>query len=240
MDRRGFLARNFAPVFFLGTTLAIGACGRQITPDPPTLGAGGAPSGFMSITFDVAGQLDFSDYQYWVVFNTTGTNGQTPTTIPWNNNWAGYSFAIEVGGAAGVGTDANVYQFVRSSKASGAQPSPLPVQTTPTLLQYNPDSNGAGTQFTVVFSRSLFRGILATPAPIGQIWLFNAFTTQANAQNEMQFVDSLGRGGITDPQWPSPQLDVSEAFDTTFTALNSGNQIAPSAQITQITLGNNP
>jgi hypothetical protein len=239
MDRRSFVSKNLAPLFFLGTTLAVGACGRQITPDPPNLGAGGAPPGFMSITFDVAGQMNFSNYQYWVVFNTTGTNGQTPSTFPSNNNWAGFAFAIEVGGAAGSGTSANAYEFQKNSN-SHIPPNLGPLGTTPALMQYNPDSNGTGTEFTVIFSRSIFRGDLATPAPVGQIWLFNAFTTQANTQGQWQCMDSMGNGGPIGPQYVSPTLNVSQSFDTTFYARYSDAQMDQGAQITQITLGNNP
>jgi hypothetical protein len=245
--------------------LIVAACGRQVTPNPPGLGAGGAPPGFMSITFDVAGQLNFSSYQYWLVFNTTGTNGQTPSTQPQFNNWAGYSYAIEVGGTAGVGTYANAYQFVRNANPV-IPPYAYPLIVPPTLLQYNANSNGAGTEFTVIFSRSIFKGIFASaspsptasptpttrpsgvpsstpspsPPPAAQLWLFNAFTTQANTQNQWQFIDSMGVGGPTNPQFVSPTLNVSQSFDNPYYATFSGTQMDPAAQITQITLGNNP
>lgn len=242
----------------------VAACGRQVTPNPPGLGAGGAPPGFMSITFDVAGQLNFSSYDYWLVFNTDGTNGQTPSTQPQFNNWAGYSFAIEVGGTAGAGTYANAYQFVKNSNPA-IPPYAQVLGTTPTLLQYNPNSNGGGTEFTVIFSRSIFRGIFVSPTPSPTptpkttptpkssgspsptpsptaaplIWRFNAFTTQAS-QGNWVFLDSLGTGGPTNPQFVSPAINVATSFDNPYYATYSGVQMDPAAQITQITLGNNP
>jgi hypothetical protein len=259
------MTRKIGFVSVVVMALIVAACGRQVTPNPPGLGAGGALPGFMSITFDVAGQLNFSSYQYWIVFNTAA-NGQTPSTLPQNNNWAGYSYAIEVGGAAGVGTAANAYQFVRSSNPV-VPPQTCPLIVPPTLLQYNANSNGAGTEFTILFSRSIFSGAgcstappsptpsptptattkptgsptaSPTPSPAPRIWLFNAFTTQANTQNQWVFIDSMGVGGPTNPQFVSPALNVSQSFDNPYYATFSGAQMDPAAQITQLTLGNNP
>src|SRR5215469_5009017 len=87
--------------FFLATVaIALMACGRQVTPNPPGLGAGGANSGFMVVKFDVAAPFDFSTYQYWVVFNTTA-NGLSPDTNPLRNNWAAFSDGVVVQGAGG-------------------------------------------------------------------------------------------------------------------------------------------
>jgi len=62
-------------LFGFGAVLGLiisASCGRQVTPNPPGLGAGGAPPGYLVIKFDVAAPLNFSTYQYWIVFNTTG------------------------------------------------------------------------------------------------------------------------------------------------------------------------
>src|SRR5215469_11766442 len=75
------MIRRFGFAFVLVAALMVVACGRQVTPNPPGLGAGGANPGFMTIKFDVAAPFDFSTYQYWVVFNTSG-NGLSPDTQP--------------------------------------------------------------------------------------------------------------------------------------------------------------
>src|SRR5215469_3803536 len=84
----------------LVTAFMVVACGRQVTPNPPGLGAGGANPGFMVVKLDVNAPFDFSSYQYWVVFNTTG-NGLSPDTNPARNNYAAFSDAVQVGGAGG-------------------------------------------------------------------------------------------------------------------------------------------
>ena len=84
---------RFSFLGVLAIAVLITACGRQVTPNPAGLGAGGAPPGFMAVTFDVGGPLNFSTYQYMIVLNTTGS-GVTPSTDTLQTNWNGYSFAI--------------------------------------------------------------------------------------------------------------------------------------------------
>jgi hypothetical protein len=196
--------------------VTVAACGKQISPNPPGLGAGGVSPGFMSIKFDVAGQLNFSNYQYWVAFNTSG-NGLTPLTNTVQTNWAAYSAAIEVGGNGGA-TFAGPVQYIKGVNPSA--PAFLRIITTPQQFQYVPDSNGSATEFQVTFSRSVFNPISRSPSPspspVSNIWLFNAFTTQATSQNELLFIDSMGFGGNTDTSFQSPQLDINTCFDEVF------------------------
>ena len=239
---------GFSLVFV--TALILAACGKQVTPDPPGLGAGGANPGFMVVKFDVAAPFDFSTYQYWVVFNTSG-NGLSPDTNPFRNNWAAYSDAIEVGGTAnGAGTYATPYQFIRSSINPGAPPAPQKIGTTANQLQYVANSNGSGTEFTVTFQRAIFinhatptPGPTPTPAtsptPYAKGWTFNAFVTQANAQNQWIFVNSMGVGGATDTTWVSPPLPICTSFDRVVNARSGYNQIPQSAQIITVELANN-
>src|SRR5215469_4559656 len=69
---------------------AVIGCGRQITPNPPGLGSGGATRGYMVVTLDVAAPFDFTNYQYWIVFDTSG-NGLTPLTNPTQNCFSAFS-----------------------------------------------------------------------------------------------------------------------------------------------------
>lgn len=201
----------------------------------------------MSITFDVVGTMDFSQFSYLVVFNTSG-NGQCPGTNTLQSNWAGWSFAIIAGPAGPFGTSAGPVQFIRSNVNQHIPPAFHPLGTTPALFQYNPNSNGSGSEFTVIFSRSIFtQAPVPSPAPssspVANTWLFNAFTATGTG-GSMQFADSLGAGGPNPngPQWPCGQnpLHTRQAFDNTYTALYTGAQINQSAQITTITIGNNP
>ncbi len=195
----------------------------------------------MSVKFDVAAQFNFSSYQYWVVFNTSG-NGLTPDTHPFQSNWAAYSGALEIAGAGGA-TFARAIQFVKNSNPH-IPPAFVPVITTPQQFQYTANSNGTGTELTIIFQRSIFNSIIQSPAPsptpLANNWLFNAFTTQANNQNQLVYIDSMGAGGPVDPQYNSPTLPTLQCFDDPLYALSSGLQIDPPAQIVSVEIANNP
>ena len=136
----------------------------QVTPNPIGIGPGGAPEGYMSVFFDVAQPFNFSNYQYWIIFNTSG-NKLTPDTQPMNSNWA-YSEGIEVAGNGGSAF-ARAVQFVKNPFNPHIPPAFLTIQTTPQQLQLNANSNGSGTEFNVIFQRSVFLGPLSSPAPSG-------------------------------------------------------------------------
>jgi len=171
------------------------------------LGAGGAPPGFMVVKFDVNAPFNFSSYEYLVVFNTTN-NGLTPLTNPFQNNWAAFSDAIVVGGIGG-GTFANAYQFIKNPTNPAIPPVWQNLHAGPVQIQYIPNSNGTGTEFSVLFQRAIFKN-LATPTPgpgptpkttappYSQQWTFNAFVAQANPTGQLIFLDSMGPGGATD------------------------------------------
>jgi hypothetical protein len=103
---------SFSFVLMLTTAFIVVACGRQVTPNPPGLGAGGAPPGYLAIHYDVYAPFNFSSYQYMIVFNTTGTT-VTPSTDAVQTNWAGYSFALVALGTAGT-SNAKAVRFLRN------------------------------------------------------------------------------------------------------------------------------
>ncbi len=226
----------------LVTAFIIVACGKQVTPNPPGLGAGGALPGYMSVKFDIAGQFNFSSYQYWTVFNTTG-NGLTPLTNPQQTNWGAYSSSLFSGGTGGA-TYATAIQFVKNQNPA-IPPAFVRLITTPQNFQYIPNSNGTGSEYQITFQRSIFNPINApsspSPPPVSHVWLFNAFTTQATAQNQLVFLDSMGSGGATDTSFVSPQLDIDTCFDQTFYKQQDINPPSdPAAQIVSIEIANNP
>jgi len=193
----------------------------------------------MAIHFDVQAPFNFSTYQYMVVLNTTGS-GKTPSTDTLQTNWAGYSFALIALGNGGT-SYAEPVQFVTNSNPH-IPPSWLRLGTTPQQFQYNADSNGSGTEFSLVFQRSILKGI-ASPSPSptaspSNLWTFNAFVTQASNGGPWYFLDSMGAGGPIDPQFVSPTLCVTEPFDQTFYGLYTPSD--PTAQIISIEISNNP
>jgi hypothetical protein len=220
------------------TAVIIVACGRQVTPNPVGIGPGGAPAGYMTIFFDVASPFNFSNYQYWVIFDTAGDE-QTPSTQPFDNNWAGYSAGIEVFGNGGS-TSAQPVQFIKEPSKPHSIPQFKTLPFTPQTFIYNANSNGSGTEFSVTFQRSIFLGLLPNPPPLAVNWTYNAFTTQANVFGQLIFDDSMGAGGKNFPQYSSPVLSTYQCFDRTFYALSSGLQMDPASQIESVEIANNP
>jgi hypothetical protein len=138
------------------------SCGRQVTPNREGSNVSNLNSGFMSCKFDVNGPFNFQSYNYAMVFNTSGTT-ITPVALGSNNAYAGYSFAIIVGNTSG-GVQANAYQFVRPNNNQNTAPIVVQLVTTPGQLQLYTNTNGQGTEFTVIFQRSIVNGI-TTPSP---------------------------------------------------------------------------
>jgi hypothetical protein len=192
----------------------------------------------MAIHFDVEAPFNFSTYQYMIVFNTSGT-GVTPSTDTLQTNWAGYSFALLALGNGGTAY-AEPVQFLHNQNPH-IPPAWLKLGSTPQQFSFNPNSNGSGTEFSMLAQKVIFRGASPSPsASPSDIWAFNAFTTQASVGGggTWTFVDSLGPGGPIDPQFVSPKLCMTEPFDNTYTAYYTAPD--PAAQIVSVELSNNP
>lgn len=229
--------QRVAFVSIIVAAVGVAACGRQVTPNPPGLGPGGAPPGYIGVFFNVAGTLNFSSYRYIVVFNTTG-DGRTPSTDTLQTNWDGYSYAIAALGN-GFATFAQAVQFRRSTINPHIPPVWFPLHTTPQLFSFNLNANGTGTEFSVLAQRRIFSSPGPSPSPTSNVWTFNGFVAQVNGSGEWLFNDSMGAGGPTDPQWVSPKLCMTEPFDTVFNSLGFVPP-DPSSQITTIEIANNP
>lgn len=237
------MIRKLSFGFVVVTAFIVAACGRQVTPNPPGLGPGGAPPGYIAVHFDVEAPFNFSNYQYMIVFNTTGS-GVTPSTDTLQTNWAGYSFALLALGVGGT-TYAEPVQLLHNQNPH-VPPAWLVLHPTPQQFSFNPNSNGSGTEFSMLAQKLIFKGI-STPGPSPSpsatppsIWTFNAFTTQASVGGggTWTFIDSLGPGGPVDPQFVSPKLCMTEPFDNTYTAYFTPSD--PSAQIVSVEISNNP
>jgi hypothetical protein len=223
--------------FIVVTAFIVAACGRQVTPNPPGLGPGGTPPGYIAVFFNTAGAFNFGNYQYIVVFNTTG-DGRTPSTDTFQTNWDGYSYALVALGN-GLSTFAEPVQFRRSTQNPHIPPVWFVLHTTPQLFSYNLNANGTQTEFSILAQKRVLSSPAPSPSPTSNTWTFNAFTTQANNQGTWTFFDSMGAGGPVDPQFVSPQLNMLTCFDNTYYALNQ-NVSDPSAQIVSIEIANNP
>jgi hypothetical protein len=179
--------------------------------------------GYMKVSFEVAAPLQFSKYQYAVIFNTTGS-GKTPES----NSWAGYSFALQTNRQSGE-PSAEAVAFVRSRNPH-VPPAQFVIGTTPRQFTFTAYSNGAKTQFTILFQRSIFDAFERREK--SSAWLFNAFSNSKNG-----FVDSMGSCGSC---FVSPKLSVDQAFDKTIMASKKPKGIEPSAKIVSVEFANNP
>jgi len=261
------MIRRLGFVSLLVTALIVSACGRQVTPNRAGTSASGLAPGFMSVKFRVASGFNFTQNSYAVVFNTSNTspsNAVTPVAQASNNNYAGYSFAIIVGGQNGTVT-AQAYYFYRPSGTSQT-PVLYPISATPQQLILTNNSNGLGTEFTVVFSTNIANFSLTTTptpsaspstsptstpgtssgsgVPVTQYWTYNFFTVSGSVAQgvpagSLQILDSLGSNGGTDASYQSTVLDINTVFDTTFQTLVGVHPSSGDA-ITGGEIANNP
>ncbi|HZV76810.1 MAG TPA: hypothetical protein VFF63_03505 [Candidatus Babeliales bacterium] len=227
---------SFGFIVVLVTAFIVAACGRQVTPNPPGLGPGGTPPGYLAIFFDTEAPFNFSNYQYMVIFNTTGSD-ITPSTDTIQTNWAGYSFALIALGN-GISSYAEPVYFERNSNPHIA-PAWLRLGTTPQTFSYNLNNNGTGTEFSILAQRRLFDyNPSPSPSPPSNLWTFNAVVTQAQPGGTWLFYDSMGPGGPIDPQFVSPVLCMTQQFDNTYYAYYTPPD--PAAQIVTLEIANNP
>jgi hypothetical protein len=224
------------------TVVAICACGRQVTPNPPGLGPGGAPPGYIAFFFNTEAAFNFSQYQYMIVLNTSGSR-VTPSTDTWQTNWAGYVFDLIATGN-GIESSAKPYYLQHNSNPHIA-PGWYFLGTTPQLFSYNLNDNGTGTEFSILAQRRIFDyNPSPSPSPSStpsNLWTFNAFVAVAQSGGgNWYFYDSMGAGGPTDPQYASPSLCMTEPFDQTFFPQGTFAPGDPAAQIVSIEIANNP
>jgi len=117
----------------------------------------------MSVKFNVQTGFNFSADSYAIVFDTSGS-GVTPLPVTLANNYSGYSIAIVVGGVNGA-IGATAYYYYRPTNTSQI-PVLYPINPTPQQLIFTPNSNGQGTQFTVIFSTIIASfNVTTTPTP---------------------------------------------------------------------------
>lgn len=117
----------------------------------------------MLIRYNIQGTFDFTDYSYAIVFNTSGTGGTPYANTQFQGGFLNYSFGWFIGGAFGSVQSPPVllqyYLTPGSTTNVGTQQIVVPLQFATLTL----NSNGQNSQFTLLFSRSLF-----DRPPIGQ------------------------------------------------------------------------
>jgi hypothetical protein len=121
----------------------------------------------MQAKFRVQSTFLFNTYSYVMVFNTNGNPNApvTPLASGTYNGYKGYSFAISVTAIGGaLNTTAYIFQ-APSTNPTGA-PFVFPILTAPQQLQSTYNSNGLGTEFSILFETLLAQSLAqTTPTP---------------------------------------------------------------------------
>lgn len=120
----------------------------------------------MLIRFNVQQAMDFTNYTYAIVFNTSGVGGTPYANTQFQGGFLNYSYGWFVGGAFGTvqSPPVLVQYYVTPGNASQASTQQIVVPLNLATLTLN--SNGQNTQFTLLFNRGLLdRPPIATSAP---------------------------------------------------------------------------
>lgn len=232
--------RVIAPA--LTVILALMGCGRSVTPSTNTA----LIPGTMQIRFTTVGPMDFNNYRYAIVFNTSG-NGQQPYANAYLTGFLNYSFVWIVGAQNGLSVAPTLVQIY----PDGGSLHPFYPTVIPSQVQLTPNSNGLNTQFTLQFQRSIFNqpSPIITPTPTTvlpgptattasqNVWNINVFTIDANNN----ILDAGGPLGANDTSFTLPE-DVNTQFDNTnpFQKTGASATANTSAQISSGEIQNQP
>jgi hypothetical protein len=200
----------------------------------------------MLIRVSVAGTLDFTNVEYLIVFNTSGS-GQEPYPNALETGFVNYSYALVFGGPAGLVEPQLLQYFINTGGASGLGVVQRPLA--PQLIQFQPSFTS--NEFQVVFDRSILNlpsptaPVGASPAPTTapqQTWNINFITV--NPSNSITApgtpIDSMGLGGPTDATFNLP-VDTALGFNQTALKPVGGPVPSnPNAQLTGYTIINTP
>jgi hypothetical protein len=236
------LRRASLAFFVLALGLAV-ACGRQVTPSPTF---NNNLAGKILIKFRTVGSLDFTQFDYWIVFNTSGQGGEPYAAALQAGNDKNFSYAFVIGPQTG-GAGTVLPALVQFYTIPGVGPRFRTFTVNPSLTSLQPNSNGQGTEFTLTFARSQLAlppptqptggpspsaspSASPTPSPTGSVQPSSAPTPQSSptaASQSTWFVNMF----TTDSSNPPHVLDALGlgATDQTFTAgqfdVNSPNDI---------------
>jgi hypothetical protein len=208
------LRRVLAVTFSLAAAF-VAACGHQVTPEPTNNNL----AGHMVVKFRTAGPMDFTNFNYAIVLNTCGVNGE-PYPNAYGTTFKAYSYAFLVGTTVNFGPSGVLPILLQYILTSGINnplnPQIVPISSSTTILTL--DDNGQNTEFTLDFTRDQLANPLGvsnecpfapTPAPSAvasaapTVWYVNLMTFQGNTAQ-----DSLGQGGPFDNTYSLP-VDIT-------------------------------
>jgi hypothetical protein len=214
----------------------------------------------MYLRYRTLGTLNFNKYYYVVIFNTSG-NGQTPYATSFAT-YINYSFALIFGGTSVTGASYQLLQVISTGTSQGYTTRVFPISPQ-FVTNFNPNSFGAGNEFTFTFNRYLLLTVpnptsSATPVPTpspspsatpavgptispgtSTLWAMNFFTTDLS----FNVIDGIANvSPQQDTSFNSYVIDTTQAFDVPVNKpLPPFAPVAdPSAQIIQTEVINTP
>jgi hypothetical protein len=234
----------------VAAVLISSGCGRQVTglnsPNANAL----VPEGQTLIRFDTAGQLDFANVAYLIVFNTTG-NDQQPTAQGYNSDFKNWTYYFIIGGASGVASAPQLYQIYQDPVNGGPTPFHLTYPSNAVNFQTSIPTGNSPFGFQITFNRCLLDEPTpsASPPPINttnrdcppyafsqSLWNVSLFTLDRNSNP----IDSLS---TTNPSSADYKFDLDTATQVNknyFKPANNTTLSNPGAQITGIEVFSQP
>lgn len=250
------MVRRLVTAVVVAAMMVLPGCGRQVT--GIGLNANGVvPSGYTLVRFETAGQLDFQNVSYLIVFNTTG-NGQQPYAQGFNTNFQNWSVFFIVGGGANYANAPGLEQVYLNPANNAASSFNVTYPTTIVNFQTSIPSGNAQYGFQITFNRCIFDLSPPTSNPsvpvtangicppfantgIGAVWNVSLFTLDKS----LTAVDSLSTNG------PSA-TDYTFSYNITqtipggsnsgqyFKPANNATVSNPAAQIVGVEIFNTP
>jgi hypothetical protein len=248
--------RRVLTAVVVAAMMVLPGCGRQVTGLGLT-GNGIVQSGQTLIRFETAGQLDFQNVSYLMVFNTSGNKGQ-PYAQGFNTNFTNWSVYFIVGGGSTFANEPGLEQVYTNPANSAVQSFNVTYPTTIVNFQPSIPSGNAEFGFQITFNRCVFD--LAPPTSnssvpvsangicppfaitgIGAIWNVSLFTLDKT----LTPIDSLSTNGPSATDY-NVQFNITQVIPGNgssgqyFKPANNSTVSNPAAQITGIEIFNTP
>ncbi|HEX3467843.1 MAG TPA: hypothetical protein VHT05_07190 [Candidatus Elarobacter sp.] len=233
--------RRLALAVVVAAMMVISGCGRQVT-GLNIPGNGIVPAGYSLVRFETAGQLDFQNVSYLIVFNTSGNN-QQPYAQGFNTDFKNWSLYFIVGGGANFANAPGLEEIYQNPASGASQAFNVVYPTTIVNFQPSIPSGNAQFGFQITFNRCVFdlAPPTSTPPPttgtstgdcppflnnttIGTNWNVSLFTLDRT----LTAIDSLSVNGPA-------ATDYSFSYNITQTipsGSNSGQYFKPANNVT--------
>lgn len=236
--------RRLVTAVVVAVMIGLSGCGRQVTGLDLPSGTTIAPVGDTLIRFETAGPLDFQDFSYLIVFNTTG-NGQQPYAQGLNTDFKNWSAYFIVGGGSNFANNPVLEQVFQDPSSGTPRNFNVPIPAGTLTFQPTVPTASAANGFQITFNNCLLD--LAPPGPTGTpivssnrqcppynfvatMWNVSLFTLDRNGSP----VDSLGVNGPNDTSYRFQFDTASSAPQNEFKPASGSTVQNSSAQITGV------